>query len=99
MKKTFKNILDEIKIFAIDNIKSGTSKTYFSDKFYYFINELKKVNGIEMDSMDSITTFYGKEDVTISFYDELLNGGIKEIKIDFGVNEDLTDFSVEKYFG
>ena len=99
MKKTFKNILDEIKIFAIDNIKSGTSKTYFSNKFYYFINELKKVNGIEMDSMDSITTFYGKEDVTISFYDELLNGGIKEIKIDFGVNEDLTDFSVEKYFG
>lgn len=99
MKKTFKNILDEIKIFAIDNIKSGTSKTYFSDKFYYFINELKKVNGIEMDLMDSITTFYGKEDVTISFYDEFSNEGIKEIKIDFGVNEDLTDFSVEKYFG
>lgn len=66
MKKTFKNILEEIKIFAIDNIKSGTSKSYFSDKFYYFIDELKKVNGIEMDSMDSITTFYGKEDVTIS---------------------------------
>lgn len=42
MKKTFKNILEEIKIFAIDNIKSGTSKTYFSDKFYYFIEELKK---------------------------------------------------------
>lgn len=99
MKKTFKNILDEIKIFAIDNIKSGTSKAYFSDKFYYFIEELKKVNGITKDSMDSITTFYGKEDVTISFYDEISNGGIKEIKVDFGVNEDLTDFSVEKYFG
>lgn len=99
MKKTFKNILDEIKIFAIDNIKSGTSKAYFSDKFYYFIEELKKVNGITMDSMDSITTFYGKEDVTISFYDEFSNEGIKEIKVDFGVNEDLTDFSVEKYFG
>lgn len=96
MKKTFKNILEEIKIFAIDNIKSGTSKSYFSDKFYYFIDELKKVNGI---TMDSITTFYGKEDVTISFYDEISNGGIKEIKVDFGVNEDLTDFSVEKYFG
>ena len=52
-----------------------------------------------MDSMDSITTFYGKEDVTISFYDELSNEGIKEIKIDFGINGDLTDFSVEKYFG
>ena len=99
MKKTFKNILDEIKIFAIDNIKSGTSKTYFSNKFYYFINELKKVNGIEMASMDSITTFYGKEDVIISFYDEFSNEGIKEIKIDFGVNGDLTDFSIEKYFG
>ena len=99
MKKTFKNILEEIKIFAIDNIKSGTSKSYFSDKFYYFIDELKKVNGITMYSMDTITTFYGKEDVTISFYDEISNGGIKEIKVDFGVNEDLTDFSVEKYFG
>ena len=99
MKKTFKNILEEIKIFAIDNIKSGTSKSYFSDKFYYFIDELKKVNGITIDSMDTITTFYGKEDVTISFYDEISNGGIKEIKVDFGVNEDLTDFSVEKYFG
>lgn len=52
-----------------------------------------------MDSMDSITTFYGKEDVTISFYDEFSNEGIKEIKIDFGINGDLTDFSVEKYFG
>ena len=89
MKKTFKNILEEIKIFAIDNIKSGTSKTYFSDKFYYFIEELKKADGITMDSMDSITTFY----------DEFSNGRIKEIKVDFNLNPNLTDFSVEKYFG
>ena len=42
-----------------------------------------------MDSMDSITTFY----------DEFSNGRIKEIKVDFNLNPNLTDFSVEKYFG
>lgn len=99
MGKTFKDIIEEIKIFAIDNIKSGTSKTYFSDKFYYFIEELKKADGITMDSMDSITTFYDEEDITISFYDEFSNGRIKEIKVDFNLNPNLTDFSVEKYFG
>ncbi len=55
MKKTFKNILDEIKIFAIDNIKSGTSKTYFSDKFYYFINELK--------SFPTVTEYYSNNKI------------------------------------
>lgn len=52
-----------------------------------------------MDSMDSITTFYDEEDITISFYDEFSNGRIKEIKVDFNLNPNLTDFSVEKYFG
>ena len=52
-----------------------------------------------MDSMDSITTFYDEEDITISFYDEFSNGRIKEIKVDFNLNPNLTDFSVEKYSG
>lgn len=97
MKKPFKNIIEEIKIFAIDNIKSGTSKAYFSDKFYYFIEKLENTDGFEKEQNRNITSFeFENGKYLISFYD---TDKIKEIKVDFGVNGDLTDFSVEKYFG
>lgn len=96
MKKPFKNIIEEIKIFAIDNIKSGTSKAYFSDKFYYFIEKLENTDGFEKEQNRNITSFeFENGKYLISFYD---TDKIKEIKVDFGVNGDLTDFSVEKYF-
>lgn len=96
MGKKFKNIIDEIKIFAIDNIKSGTSKAYFSDKFYYFIEKLENTDGFEKEQNRNITSFeFENGKYLISFYD---TDKIKEIKVDFGVNGDLTDFSVEKYF-
>jgi hypothetical protein len=96
MKKPFKNIIEEIKIFAIDNIKSGTSKAYFSDKFYYFIEKLENTDGFEKEQNKNITSFeFENGKYLISFYD---TDKIKEIKVDFGVNGDLTDFSVEKYF-
>lgn len=96
MEKKFKNIIDEIKIFAIDNIKSGTSKAYFSDKFYYFIEKLENTDGFEKEQNRNITSFeFENGKYLISFYD---TDKIKEIKVDFGVNGDLTDFSVEKYF-
>ena len=96
MEKKFKNIIDEIKIFAIDNIKSGTSKAYFSDKFYYFIEKLENTDGFEKEQNRNITSFeFENGKYLISFYD---TDKIKEIKVDFGVNGDLIDFSVEKYF-
>lgn len=97
MKKPFKNIIEEIKIFAIDNIKSGTSKAYFSDKFYYFIEKLENEEGFEKEQTRDLTSFeFENGKYLISFYD---TDKIKEIKVEFGFNEDLTDFSIEKYFG